>query len=441
MADRTMMEMMKCEIHNFHSSLILATMTMGVHVRSRQYQSTSTRTSSYHILGQSHFFFLVIAVLHLSHCVHGWSTVGSSLRMSPSLSTMATPSTTLSPIASSSSSSSTTTTLKSKCHCGKTQLSIRLPDDMADSFSGHATTTHAHFMIDCHCRSCRRYHAAALVSYLMVPASHVTVTDTQQSLNDAPSIATYRDICMEVGIVERLYCQHCCTKMATRPKAGARYLDQILVNWGSIQDSSIPKNMGSLFRQQHQQQSTTSPSRVQRTQWQLDDRAVWEQATPAETTPSENDSVPHLFSGGCACGAARYRFTVPHDDSTTLPQTELQHCYCRLCRRLSGSPFQTWMPVTTADWTWLGPPAPLVRTTPHGQRHMCRQCGSVVTIVYDEQPDCTWPAVGSVDATSWPASTDAMNRHLYRVCHICCRYKPVWYPLPEDGMERIPEAS
>ena len=36
-------------------------------------------------------------------------------------------------------------------------------------------------------------------------------------------------------------------------------------------------------------------------------------------------------------------------------------------------------------------------TTKHGQRHFCTACGTTMTIVYDSQPDCVWPAAGTLE--------------------------------------------
>lgn len=98
----------------------------------------------------------------------------------------------------------------------------------------------------------------------------------------------------------------------------------------------------------------------------------------------------------------------------------------------------TWMPVDNDHWEWNGEPK-LVRTTTGGQRHICEDCGGVVTIVYDDDPDATWPAAGSLDDTSLPQ--EDTGKSLYRVVHICCRYKQVWYEIPKDGLKRIAEAS
>mmetsp|Transcript_11388 Transcript_11388/g.22369 ORF Transcript_11388/g.22369 Transcript_11388/m.22369 type:complete len:421 (+) Transcript_11388:190-1452(+) len=160
--------------------------------------------------------------------------------------------------------------------------------------------------------------------------------------------------------------------------------------------------------------------------------------------------------GGCFCGRCRFAcYTFPG---------EMQHCYCSLCRKYSGSAFQTWAPTNKCEMRWLpGSEKYLVlcRTTSFGQRHHCKMCATSMTIVYDSQPYTTWVAAGCLDddccvgveASKGNLSGNAdgktislskvvgktlAERRIYRVIHICCHSKQPWYTLPDNvGTERI----
>ena len=166
---------------------------------------------------------------------------------------------------------------------------------------------------------------------------------------------------------------------------------------------------------------------------------------------------PYYITGGCSCGTYRYQVKYP---SFKAASTELQHCYCQLCRRLSGGPFQTWMPVRKRMFRWMPPEndssttkssaqtkssshePPLHRYTSHGRRHVCDHCGGVLTILYDaDGEEVIWPAAGGLDDSSLPKTKEEMSEHLYGVCHICCRFRQSWYALPNDGNSRIQDAS
>ena len=140
-------------------------------------------------------------------------------------------------------------------------------------------------------------------------------------------------------------------------------------------------------------------------------------------------------TGSCACGKCAYEIPFEHP-------MELQHCYCKLCRQLSGSAFQTWVPVHHQDFGWKGGHEPaLVRTTSHGQRHVCHTCGGVLTIVYNDDPDFVWPAAGGFDDATLPDEESKVSAYLDRVVHICCMWKQSWYQIPKDGLKRIDYAA
>ena len=120
---------------------------------------------------------------------------------------------------------------------------------------------------------------------------------------------------------------------------------------------------------------------------------------------------------------------------------QTQHCYCNLCRRLSGSVAETWVPVRPDGWRWTSQRAlELVRTTNHGSRHMCTVCGTTLTIVYDSQPECLWPVAGVLDDDSLPPPQQ-LGSALCRSIHICCSMMQPWYKLPDDELPRLKYAG
>lgn len=339
------------------------------------------------------------------------------------------------------SQSQSTALLRSSCACGRVAFSFQW-DDPSDHND----------CLDCHCPSCRRYHDSAFVSYLRMPPAAV---DFGSVVTD--DTLTYADVCRQFGPTERLACRHCSSKLLTRVKLQDKELenndkgnsDAVLINLGCVEDDSIPKKLAAAWR-------------ASRTQYQEDLKAPWLEARPGRmpqvsvdalsANPSTFDSV---LTGSCACQRHMYRFQLdPSPFSHGVYSTELQHCYCKLCRQLSGGPFMTWIPVETTNFQWYTKDStlasaepPLVRTTSHGQRHVCQNCRSVMTIVYDEQPGVVWPVAASLqdDPTTEEGGRNNQmllrNGCLYdRVIHICCRYKQPWYQLPKDGLDRVQEA-
>eukprot|EP00392_Amoebophrya_sp_AT5.2_P008650 g8678.t1 len=95
-----------------------------------------------------------------------------------------------------------------------------------------------------------------------------------------------------------------------------------------------------------------------------------------------------MHRGSCLCGACVYQ--IPY-----FP-TEIQHCYCGMCRRFSGSAFQTWGPSSHVQWL-ATQHLELRWTTKFGQRHVCKKCGTHLSIKYGAQDLALWVAVGSLD--------------------------------------------
>lgn len=313
------------------------------------------------------------------------------------------------------STASSATILKSQCHCRGVVLDIRLP-----SSPDHVNLSR---VLNCHCRSCRRYHTSAYVSYLVLPERSdqpvVSIRQGQDKMRKIPSQ------CSEFSeSVERWYCRDCSSKLVSVAKqskaAKGGTFQTYLINLGPMDESTI---LDDVCQQWKQQLIHISSNR------QLDQSSSWHRALPAKRRRPQAAPPASCWTGGCSCGACQYRITVPEP-------TELQHCYCHMSRELSGGPSMTWMPVEEFHMEWYNKQnLQLVRTTPFGQRHICRTCRSVMTIVYDDQPGYIWPCAGGLDDATLPTSTAEMGTHLVGVCHIFCLHLPSWLDLPDDGME------
>ena len=85
----------------------------------------------------------------------------------------------------------------------------------------------------------------------------------------------------------------------------------------------------------------------------------------AETSPR--------YTGGCLCGALRF-------EAIGEPRF-MAHCYCRDCRRASGSGFVPVMAFAQANVKLMGESRAIVTKAIHGgdaTRNFCPNCGSLV---------------------------------------------------------------
>ena len=373
------------------------------------------------------------------------------------------------------------------CQCGRLRLSVPYENIRVDPPPPRVqdkTGPTYHAVVDCHCPACRKYHVADRATYLLVPADKVQVEhlsvpvpkkDKKKSAyqdekstatsSDTSFLTSFSDTCLHLGSVVRYQCGHCRTKLATQPQPQNNNDDNFLppfgsdsyfLNLASARDDTLPKKW-------------TKQWRAFRFPWQYANQCVWTRASAENDDESDDDEAedqedrkerdqqlkgkPYYITGGCSCGTYRYQVKYP---SFKAASTELQHCYCQLCRRLSGGPFQTWMPVRRRMFRWMPPDndssatqatssshePPLHRYTSHGRRHVCDHCGGVLTILYDaDGEEVIWPAAGGLDDSSLPKTKEEMSQHLYGVCHICCRFRQAWYALPNDGNSRVQDAS
>ena len=76
-------------------------------------------------------------------------------------------------------------------------------------------------------------------------------------------------------------------------------------------------------------------------------------------------------SGGCLCGAVRYRIHGPF--------TYCGNCHCRSCQRATGAGFVTWVGVKPENLEVSKGEIAYCETSPGIMRGFCGRCGSSLT--------------------------------------------------------------
>ncbi|XXH05897.1 hypothetical protein Hte_012339 [Hypoxylon texense] len=113
-------------------------------------------------------------------------------------------------------------------------------------------------------------------------------------------------------------------------------------------------------------------------------------------TPSvDNFAKPESITGGCLCGAIRYRANFPKDHDFLKSSGS---CQCTQCRRNTGSLIFMAHTVALRDFAFLTPAATLkdFYATPGVRRGFCAACGSFL-YWRDEARGDVEIAVGCVD--------------------------------------------
>ena len=111
-----------------------------------------------------------------------------------------------------------------------------------------------------------------------------------------------------------------------------------------------------------------------------------------------NPKRPTLpLTGGCSCGAIRYRIA-------SFPLL-LYTCNCTDCQTASGSAFALNLPVSTADFHVLkGQPRGWYHASPSGAdvtSWFCGDCGARIYGSRQSRPDSINIRAGTLDDTTW----------------------------------------
>jgi hypothetical protein len=96
-----------------------------------------------------------------------------------------------------------------------------------------------------------------------------------------------------------------------------------------------------------------------------------------------------MLTGGCFCGRVRYEVTgVPYNAT---------NCHCAICRRASGAPFVAWFSVKRGEFRIVAGEPASFRSSDHGTRRFCSQCGTQIIFASTDFPDEVDVTTGSLD--------------------------------------------
>jgi hypothetical protein len=95
------------------------------------------------------------------------------------------------------------------------------------------------------------------------------------------------------------------------------------------------------------------------------------------------------YTGGCLCGAVRYR--------AVGPARNLCYCHCESCRRAAGSPGVPWGTFERSGFTLLRGALAEFRSSAPVVRGFCAACGSSLTYCNEKRPTEIDVTLGTLD--------------------------------------------
>jgi hypothetical protein len=102
------------------------------------------------------------------------------------------------------------------------------------------------------------------------------------------------------------------------------------------------------------------------------------------------------FTGGCQCGAVRYRFKAEPARRSV--------CHCRMCQKALGNVFAPFAGGALAEFEWTRGAPKIFHSSDVGERGFCADCGTPLTYRDMREPKI-FLTVGSFDDPSRLAPT------------------------------------
>ncbi len=100
------------------------------------------------------------------------------------------------------------------------------------------------------------------------------------------------------------------------------------------------------------------------------------------------DNKP-IYSGGCQCGAVRFRVEGAMGDPSV--------CHCRMCQKAAGNFYLPLVAIGDATLAWTRGEPKRFQSSSHVRRGFCADCGTPLTY---EAPDGLALTIGSFDDPS-----------------------------------------
>jgi hypothetical protein len=98
---------------------------------------------------------------------------------------------------------------------------------------------------------------------------------------------------------------------------------------------------------------------------------------------------PVVAAGGCQCGAVRYAFYAPLENSHV--------CHCRMCQRATGGLFAALAGTSPEDFAWTRGSPSFFASSNLARRAYCADCGTPLTFKYEEPTARLYVTLGSLD--------------------------------------------
>ncbi|MGD1929935.1 MAG: GFA family protein [Leptolyngbyaceae cyanobacterium] len=119
------------------------------------------------------------------------------------------------------------------------------------------------------------------------------------------------------------------------------------------------------------------------------------------------------LTGGCLCGAVRYRSTKPLIDAG--------YCHCKICQKSCGAPVVAWVSVPQRGFAFTQGTPTEYASSAQGRRHFCPTCGTQLTFT-------------RTDSHAMDITVTTLDQHSAIVpeYHIWTAHQAPWLTITDD---------
>eukprot|EP00928_Gymnodinium_smaydae_P037116 TRINITY_DN25816_c1_g1_i1.p1 TRINITY_DN25816_c1_g1~~TRINITY_DN25816_c1_g1_i1.p1 ORF type:complete len:497 (-),score=105.30 TRINITY_DN25816_c1_g1_i1:220-1710(-) len=272
----------------------------------------------------------------------------------------------------------------------------------------------------CACAHCRRAHAAA-AAVLVLPRGGAGAVRWQLEdglLRFGPA-APCGGLASAGPAFRRGFCARCgATLTVERTGGGEADARRTYVAAGALDDAKFPRNFLPRFLAAP---NTRSGGMVMAALTMTGGRRAL--VLPPGTLPpalklaSTSAGQGSRLAGGCACGGCRFSAR-----SGGLAATQLRHCHCGVCRKMSGAAFMTWVSMRKDAVKWAAPSSlrQAFQSTHGHKRTFCSRCGAALTFAAESQREVVWVPAGLFDELG--------ALPLGQLLHVFVDSAPSWHP-------------
>jgi hypothetical protein len=112
------------------------------------------------------------------------------------------------------------------------------------------------------------------------------------------------------------------------------------------------------------------------------------------------EAAPVGMTGGCQCGAVRYRVDQAPEWAGV--------CHCRMCQKAGGAPFMAFFLVRRKNFVLTRAALATFRSSAIAERGFCSACGTPLSYRMDGRDDVS-VTIGSLDAPAEVAPTEQLG--------------------------------